>query len=124
MKTPVFAVIPLLITSPSLADFQSSLSRLDPQTRLEQVCDLEVMARIRRTGRYVPDRAKSYVVSEPHTSGHTLVAKGAAFRSNGQWYELFFTCKASSDHLKVLSIDYQIGKLIPEAKWDSYGLWK
>ena len=124
MKNPALAVIPLVIASPCLADFQSSLSRLDPQTRLEQVCDLEVMARIRRTGRYTPDRAKSFVISEPQMLGHTLVAKGAAFRSGGKWYELFFICKASSDHLKVLSIDYRIGELIPESKWGGYGLWK
>lgn len=124
MKIHPLIIVPLLLASPCFADFQSSLARLDPQTRLEQICDLEVMAQIRRAGRYLPDRAKSYVISEPQTSGHTLVAKGAAFRSAGKWYELAFTCKVSSDHLKVLSLDYHIGKLIPEAKWGSYGLWK
>ena len=124
MKIPLLAAAAVLIASPSQADFKSTLSRLDPQTRLEQVCDLEVMRRIRRTGRYLPDRAKSYVISEPKTSGHTLVAEGAAFRSKGKWYELSFTCKATSDHLKVLSIDYRIGKIIPESRWSGYGLWK
>jgi hypothetical protein len=124
MKAFPLAAILLVFASPCQADIQSSLSRLDPQTRLEQVCDLEIMSRIKRTGRYLPDRAKSYVTSEPKTAGHTLVAKGAAFRSGGKWYELSFTCRGSEDHLKVLSIDYHIGKLIPDTKWGGYGLWK
>jgi hypothetical protein len=124
MKASQLAAILLVIASPCQADIQSSLSRLDPQTRLEQVCDLEIMTRLKRTGRYLPDRAKSYVSSAPKMAGHTLVAKGAAFRSGGKWYELSFICKGSDDHLKVLTVDYHIGKLIPDTKWSEYGLWK
>lgn len=122
--TKVVALIPLLMATPCLADFRASLEKLDMQTRLEQACDMEVMSRIRKTGQFAPDRAKSYVISEPKRMGHTLIAKGAAFRSGGKWYELSFICKGSSDHLTVQAIDYKIGKLIPTSKWPEYGLWK
>jgi hypothetical protein len=101
------------------------LAGLEPQTRLEQICDLEAMTRIRRERKeFLPDRAKSYVVSAPRHMGHTVKANGAAFRSKGRWYELSFTCTGTPDHMKVLSFKYKIGHPIPTAKWQEYGLWR
>ena len=64
----------LLLASPAFAidaGFLASLNRLDPETRLEQICDLEAMSRIGKA-----DRAKSDVVSHPIHSGNTLTANG------------------------------------------------
>ena len=111
----------LVLSSPALAiddRFLSSLNKLDPQTRLEQICDLEAMNRIARA-----DRAKSDVISHPVHGGNTLTANGAAFRQNGKWYQFSFVCKATPDHLRVLSFSYKVGEAIPEQKWSSYGLW-
>jgi hypothetical protein len=103
----------------------ASLRRLDPDLRLEQICDLAAMEHITREMRHFrPDRAKSYVTSAPDHLGDMLQARGAAFRSGGDWYGLSFICKASSDHLKVLAFDYKVGKLIPESDWPTYGLWR
>ena len=116
------------LATPALAAdarFIASLGKLDPQTRLEQICDYEAMSRIGKGGTaFHPDRAKSDVVSPPKHQGDTLVAKGAAFRSGGKWYQVAFTCKATPDHTSVLSFAYQVGALIPEARWATYGLWK
>ena len=106
------------------AKFQSALGRLDPQTRLEQVCDLEAMKRIKQEKKLPADRAQGAASAEPKTEGHTLTAKGGAFRTKGAWYELSFVCQASPDHMKVLSFEYQTGKTIPESKWEDYGLWR
>ena len=104
---------------------EKSLARLDPMTRFEQVCDLEAMARIRRDpGAYRPDRAMTNAMSDPSVTGNTLQGSGGAFRSRGKWYQFSFTCNATDDHLKVRSFDYKIGDLIPEEKWESYGLWR
>jgi hypothetical protein len=102
----------------------AGLKRLDPQTRLEQVCDLEAMTRIRKETQHLPDRAKSNVNSEPKHRGHVLTAKGGAFRSKGKWYALSFVCEGSPDHMKAVAMKYQIGKMIPESKWREYGLWR
>jgi hypothetical protein len=120
------AIFILAGISPSFAQSPplSGLSKLDPQTRLDQVCDIEAMNRIKRESDFRPDRAKSYASTTPKTQGDTVVAKGAAFRSNGKWYEFSFVCKGSPDHMKVLSFDYKIGKPVPESKWDDYGLWR
>lgn len=121
-------VFAALAVTPALANdarFIASLARLDPQTRLEQMCDYEAMTRIGRRGQpYRPDRAKSDVVTPPRRLGDTLAGTGGAFRSDGHWYQFSFTCKTSPDHLRVLSFDYQVGAMIPEAKWNGYGLWR
>ena len=108
----------------SEARFQTALGRLDPQTRLEQVCDLEAIKRIKREKKLPADRAQGAASAEPKTEGHTLTATGGAYRSKGAWYELSFVCQASPDHMKVVSFEYQTGKAIPESKWENYGLWR
>jgi len=35
-----------------------------------------------------------------------------------------FVCKATPDHLRVLSFSFKVGEVIPEDKWPLYGLWK
>jgi hypothetical protein len=103
--------------------FRKALDRLDPQTRLEQICDLEAMNRIKKDQKYAPDRAQGAASADPKTDGHKLTATGGAFRSKGDWYELSFVCEATPDHMKVVSFEYQTGKPIPKAKWEEYGLF-
>lgn len=121
-----FALLALIRPSWAVdARFYASLNRLDPATRLEQVCDLEAMSQIDRDASpYHPDRAKTDVISSPKHTGDTVSGSGGAFRSKGKWYSFSFVCKGSPDHLKVVSFNYKIGQLIPESKWASYGLWR
>jgi hypothetical protein len=115
-----------LVTSAGAADsrFLASLSKLDPQTRLEQVCDLAAVNQIgRKENLRKPDRAKANVITAPRVRGDTIDGTGGAFRSGGKWYAFSFTCKGSPDHMQVLSFTYRVGALIPKAKWPEYGLW-
>jgi hypothetical protein len=126
MKFPLFLLVLLVLVAPAHAldaRFAASLGKLDPKTRLEQVCDLEAMRKIGQGGTRV-DRAKSDVITSPQHLGDTLVAKGAAFRAGGKWYQVAFTCKATPDHKTVLDFTYKTGAAIPAAKWPAYGLWK
>lgn len=129
MKNPAIVLILMaLATTPSLAmdaRFAASLKKLDPETRLEQVCDLEAMTRIDRDSTpYHPDRAKTDVVSTPKHVGDMVKGSGGAFRSKGHWYSFSFECKGTPDHMKVLAFSYKIGELIPESKWAALGLWR
>ena len=126
---PLFALLlaALSISSARASDsrFLSSLKRLDPGTRLEQICDLYAMQQIAHDSNpFHPDRAKSDVISRPRHAGATISGKGGAFRSGGRWYQYSFKCTASGDRTKVLSFSYQLGKEIPESKWATYGLWR
>jgi hypothetical protein len=121
----------LSIASPAYANsrgdprFYASLKRLDPETRLDQVCDYEAMLRIGRDRNgFHPDRAKAEVISKPRRSPELVSTTGGAFRSDGHWYSLSYTCTTTLDHLAVTSFNYQIGKLIPETEWSKYGLWR
>lgn len=107
------------------AQFYASLQRLDPSTRLDEICDYEAMIRIDRDPNpFHPDRAKAEVISTPSRTSRSIVTNGGAFRSGGRWYSLSYTCKTSPDQMKVLSFSYQIGKPIPAAEWPKYGLWR
>jgi len=103
--------------------FRKALDRLDPQTRLEQVCDLEAMNRLKKDPKYKPDRAQGAASAEPKTEGHKLTATGGAFRSKGDWYHLSYNCITGPQHINVRELDYQIGEKVPREKWDKYYLY-
>jgi hypothetical protein len=116
----------LAFTSSALAiddRLMSNLRKLDPELRLEQVCDLEAMNQLGQRG-FAADRAKSNVSSAPLHAGDVLTVNGGAVRANGKWYHLSFVCKATPDHLHVKSFRYTMGKEIPESEWSSLDLWR
>ena len=101
------------------------LMRTEPDTRLEQVCDIEAMHRIAKIGSYRPDRAKSDVSLHPQHVGDHMVATGAAFRSKGTWYAFSFECTGTPDHLKVTA--FRLGRIegaISPSRWAEFGLWR
>jgi hypothetical protein len=115
-----------IITGAVAADNRvaAMLRGLDPATRFEQACGIEAMNRIKKEAApYRPDRAVTAAVTEAKVKGDTMEGAGGAFRSGGKWYQFSFTCKASPDRMSVVFFSYKIGAAIPEAKWDSYGLW-
>ncbi len=105
--------------------FERSLKRLDPITRLEQICDYTAMKKINDARNpFHPDRVVANAISQTRITEDAVKAEGGAFRSRGKWYELSYICKTTPDHLKVISFDYRIGPEIPEAKWSAYELWR
>lgn len=94
------------------------LERLDPQTRLEQRCDLEAMERIHKDpARLVPDELVAYAFGDPKIKGDKIRSEGAAFRSKGEWYHLSYTCSTSPDHMTILTFQYAIGQVVPHSEW-------
>jgi len=120
--------VTLILVGPAAARdtrFERSLRMLAPADRLEQLCDYTAMTQIRKEHKpFRPDRAIASARSDASIHDHTVVAKGAAFRSRKKWYALSYTCTAAPDHMAVTSFSYTIGDEIPEAKWASYGLWE
>lgn len=103
----------------------SSLRKLDPDTRLEQICDIYAMERISHDDNpYHPDRAKTDVISHPRHSGNSITGTGGAFRSGGRWYQFSFSCTATHDRMKVIDFNYRLGGLIPKSKWADFDLWR
>lgn len=106
------------------ARLEHSLQMLGPAERLEQLCDYAAMNSIKKDGRHFrPDRAVAGAREEPHINGHTIEAKGAAFRSRKKWFALSYRCTADAEHMKVQSLKYTIGEEIPESKWTAFNLF-
>lgn len=63
------------------------LMKLDPETRLEQTCDTEVVLRINREHpKFRVDKVIAYAFGDTTSSGNLFKAPGAVLRSRGQWY--------------------------------------
>ena len=106
------------------AALRAGLLKLDPQTRLEQRCDAEVLDRISHDDhKYKADRVVAYAFATPEMEADAIRSPGAAFRSKGQWYRLKFKCETAPDHMEVLQFRYRIGDEIPEADWAKYNLY-
>jgi Domain of Unknown Function (DUF930) len=103
---------------------RAGLLKLDPETRLEQRCDAEVLDRISHDDRkYKADRVVAYAFATPQMSADAIRSPGAAFRSKGQWYRLKYKCETAPDHMEVLQFRYKIGDEIPESDWAKYNLY-
>lgn len=103
---------------------RAGLLKLDPETRLEQRCDAEVLDRISHDDhKYKADRVVAYAFATPQMSTDAIKSTGAAFRSKGQWYRLKFKCETAPDHMQVLQFRYRIGDEIPEVDWAKYNLY-
>ncbi|WP_412059124.1 DUF930 domain-containing protein [Bartonella sp. DGB2] len=98
------------------------LLALDPQTRIEQRCDIEAMDRINKETKWRTDKVLAYAYSDPIISGKRIQANGAAFRARGNWYHLSYDCRTEEDRIKVISFTYKTGSLIPHAEWDRHYL--
>jgi hypothetical protein len=128
MKTLcMMAIASLTLAFPASAmdnALRAGLMKLDPQTRLEQRCDAEVLDRITHDDRkFKADRVVAYAFATPEMSADAIRSPGAAFRSKGQWYRLKFKCQTGPDHMEVLQLRYRIGDEIPEADWVKYNLY-
>jgi hypothetical protein len=62
-------------------------------------------------------------ITAPSIRNNVLQGADGVLRSGGEWCHLSFTCKATADHLTVLSFDYKVGATINHAQWDDLGLF-
>ncbi len=122
----VMLLLSVALASPARAmdtGAAQELERLDPQTRLEQRCDLEAMERIHKDpAKLVPDELVAYAFAEPNIKGDKIRSAGAAFRSKGEWYHLSYTCSTSPDHMTILTFQYAIGQIVPHSEWSHHYL--
>lgn len=123
---PAFALFLAASAPPALsmnAAMEAQLEKLDPETRLEQRCDVEAMERIARDrAGYAVDKVLAYAFSDPVAKADAMRADGAAFRSHERWYRLSYACRTDADHIKVLSFRYSIGAEVPRAEWAKHYL--
>lgn len=89
-----------------------------PGERAGQLCATELREQLRRGRRqYRPELLPSYRLNE----GTVLDVPDAAFRANGQWFNLSFRCTLDADVTKILSFAFDIGDPVPRSEWKSRG---
>ena len=102
---------------------RQALAQMNVEERIVQLCGIEAMGQIAKSNsRLSPELVSSYAVSEIKFKGRVVVAQGAAFQSNGIWYNLAFSCQISSDRARVQSFEFAVGDPIPRSKWSSLNL--
>ena len=67
---------------------------------------------------YFPD----LLPSDRLEDGTVIEVPSAAFRANGQWYDLSFRCEVDTDATKVVSFAFRVGDPIPRSEWKRRGL--
>jgi len=63
-----------------------------------------------------PDVVISSAIVGSEAAANTIVANGAAFRSEGRWYNFKFRCEADPFEEKLIAFDYLIGPAFPEGE--------
>ncbi|MGV8939490.1 MAG: DUF930 domain-containing protein [Allorhizobium sp.] len=86
--------------------------------RAGQLCATELREQLRRGVRqYRPELLPSYRLNE----GTVLEVPDAAFRANGQWFNISFRCTLDADVTKILSFAFDVGDPVPRSEWKSRG---
>jgi hypothetical protein len=122
------SIVLALVLAPSVASAASirdQLMKLDPEERAHQACIIKGVDTIRHD-RKLPgtDRVMTGAGGRATYTGTQVSSKSGAVRAKSRWYELKFKCDVTPDQLKALTFTYEIGKEIPEAKWENLGLWR
>lgn len=111
------------LADPRSREAKAALSTFAESERIEQLCGIEAMAQIHAwRPAFKPDRIVTYAMSGTRLTGETLVADGAAFRSERKWFNLKFRCGLSRDHGRVVAFEFRIEGAVPETEWQSHNL--
>ena len=67
---------------------------------------------------YYPDLLPSLPLDE----GTVIDVPEAAFRMNGEWYDLTYRCEVDTNATKVVAFALRVGDLLPPSEWRRRGL--
>lgn len=71
---------------------------------------------------FKPDRVVAYAMADVKITTNTVLADGAAFRSDRQWYDLKFKCQFGADRHSIQSFEFSVGDAIPKKLWETHNL--
>ncbi|MEW9836454.1 DUF930 domain-containing protein [Mesorhizobium marinum] len=97
----------------------TAINEVPRGVRAGRLCVTELREQMRNAlPPYYPDLLPSYRL----TTGTTIDAQKAAFRMNGEWYNLSYRCEVDDDATRVLSFVYQVGGRVPPGEAARRGL--
>lgn len=117
-----------ILSTAALADprnkkAKAALPTLETSTRYEQLCNFEAGLQIRqKDNQFRPELVIAYAMAAAKLSADLVTAEGAAFQSQGRWYNLAFKCRISPRQQKVLAFEFAIGTAVPRSEWAAHYL--
>ncbi|MBD8890046.1 DUF930 domain-containing protein [Roseibium litorale] len=112
-----------ILDNPQSRQALESLATLSSIDRQEQLCGLEAMEQLRSSpDHFLPERLVAYALEEPVWTGQVMTAKGAAFRSRSQWYQVIFRCEMSPSGGSIIAFAFKAGAPIPRERWEDLNL--
>lgn len=112
---------------PAAALTTAGITKLAPEARIEQRCNVRAMGDISREhAGFAPDELVAYAFADPETDleAATIRAPGAAVRSKGEWYHLSYRCQTTPEGLDVVTFSYVLGEMVPRSEWEAHYLVK
>lgn len=112
-----------ILADPANAGLRRSFGSLAGSEQAIQLCNMEALEQIAlgETGP-APDTMVGYAFDEITVDGLVVTANGGAFRRQGQWFRVQFSCTVASDMAAVTAFDYQAGARVPESEWEEHFL--
>jgi hypothetical protein len=111
------------ILNPKHERLRKQLGQLEANTRAVQICNLEALLQITRSGlEFHPVAVVAYAMAGVLTQRDSVVANGTAFQSDGEWYNLSFRCRISSRSRQVEGFEFVTGAAIPRQDWGAHSL--
>ncbi|HVY51592.1 MAG TPA: DUF930 domain-containing protein, partial [Devosia sp.] len=99
-----------MLDAPAMARAREAIKTLPPDKRLVQTCNIEAVGQLGSAGRgFAPDAVIADALAAPVADGSTFTVTGGAFRSDGKWRALAYTCTLSKDLGSIKSFSYRIG---------------
>ncbi|MDK1492581.1 DUF930 domain-containing protein [Sinorhizobium sp. 7-81] len=99
---------------------KQALGKLPVKKRIVQICSIEALEQVRsqRPGAF-PDMLVPYGPTGGIISPSALTARGGAYRSKANWYNVDFKCEVDADATAVVSFSFAIGGAVPKSEWDA-----
>ena len=112
-----------VLADPRSAGVRRDLGTLAPETRLEQICNLEAMEQVHLwKPAFEPDFLVAYALEDTRIEGREIRADGAAIRIAERWFRLRYACAMTADTATVAHFSFALGAEIPRAEWADHGL--
>jgi len=119
MVKPTQMLSAAVLDKPRSDKARRALSRLAPDERIVQLCNIEAMAQVAAwNASFQPDLVVAGAATDSKPSGNSLVADGAAFHSGRQWFAISFHCDVAPDRKRVVAFEFIVGDPIPNSEWE------
>lgn len=94
------------------------MTNLSRSARADRLCLTELREQLRHAS---PPHDPELLPSFGLKKGTVLDIPTAAFRAEGQWYNLSFRCEVDEEVTKVMTFGFNVGTAVPRGDWKSRG---